>query len=296
MFILTLLITIITVAILAQEDLRLSHFQLPSSDLASSMEASSASMSAGFKFDVPKEKLMYYHMHVVAAFSIAFGTIQPFLTHKKEAALAHCSNFFHCGASYSLGMLDFLLKNDIPSDVADRVSKHMITCSEQAIMLVKALIMGDFDIVEIIISMGVPDSSDDADVKAFCNKVKGLGRSVKNFDPNRWNAILPEVVIRILIEKFKISHMRDMLVSALPNSLFVEAAPYDKIWGIGMAADHANINDFKLWEGYNMLGYGITTVFLHATHPAFSSMTEEELVAFFCNIFNTVDAAIATAV
>lgn len=61
----------------------------------------------------------------------------------------------------------------------------------------------------------------------------------------------------------KISHDEKNLADYLKNSgqkIFVEASPYDKIWGIGMDASHPDACTPAKWKGLNLLGKSITTV------------------------------------
>lgn len=44
------------------------------------------------------------------------------------------------------------------------------------------------------------------------------------------------------------------------DKIIVEASPYDKIWGIGMAADDPDIEDQSKWKGTNWLGQAIMDV------------------------------------
>ncbi|MNC46884.1 hypothetical protein D3C75_959170 [compost metagenome] len=44
------------------------------------------------------------------------------------------------------------------------------------------------------------------------------------------------------------------------HRIFVEASPLDRIWGIGMAKDHPNIENPMKWQGKNLLGFALTEV------------------------------------
>lgn len=258
------------------------------------MQVNSVPRRSSFTFAVPRQLMQFYHECLVLAFGITFNSVTPFLTHKKDEPNSCCSSFFYCG-EYPVGMFSFLMSIGASDDLAQRVSQHVITCSEQAIMLVKAIAMSDYDVVEAVLSMGCPSSSDDAVVKDFCTKIKKLGRSVKNFNQELWNTILPKVVIQVLIEKFRPPHMRELLASLGTNTLFVEAASYDAIWGAGISADNPDIGNFHLWPGFNMLGYGITLMSQRLTNPIFSSMTDETLEAVFDTIFMGLNSKLAYA-
>ena len=44
------------------------------------------------------------------------------------------------------------------------------------------------------------------------------------------------------------------------DRIFVEASPYDKIWGVGLYETDDRILDEKNWLGENLLGKAITEV------------------------------------
>ena len=42
--------------------------------------------------------------------------------------------------------------------------------------------------------------------------------------------------------------------------VLVEASPVDKIWGIGLAANHEHVQNPLLWDGLNLLGFALMDV------------------------------------
>lgn len=44
------------------------------------------------------------------------------------------------------------------------------------------------------------------------------------------------------------------------GTTLVEASPYDRIWGIGLAASNPKALDRKMWRGTNWLGQALTEV------------------------------------
>lgn len=68
-------------------------------------------------------------------------------------------------------------------------------------------------------------------------KIKELGRQVRNFDEDVWSFFRSKIVHEG--NKAKFTQSND-LINALRDTLgttLVEAAPNDKIWGIGLTAD-----------------------------------------------------------
>jgi len=40
----------------------------------------------------------------------------------------------------------------------------------------------------------------------------------------------------------------------MDTRIFVEASPYDKIWGVGLSPDDDRVLDINKWNGQNLLG------------------------------------------
>ncbi len=118
------------------------------------------------------------------------------------------------------------------------------TCAEQAMMCEKAITFNDLEIAKDILRSRLP------------NEQKALGGKVKNFDPAIWDEIKYEKVKEILRAKFTQNrHLLDLLIRN-KGLEFVEASPYDRIWGIGYDEQSAlgNIDDW----GENLLGKILT--------------------------------------
>jgi ribA/ribD-fused uncharacterized protein len=41
------------------------------------------------------------------------------------------------------------------------------------------------------------------------------------------------------------------------DRVLVEASPVDAIWGIGLSADHPDIESPEIWPGQNLLGFAL---------------------------------------
>jgi ribA/ribD-fused uncharacterized protein len=89
---------------------------------------------------------------------------------------------------------------------------------------------------------------------------KQLGRKVKNFDAEQWDAVNYDCVRAINISKFS-QHdaLKNWMLSLPDQTVFVEASPFDEIWGIKRANDGKyNLNDPRNWMGLNKLGFALT--------------------------------------
>lgn len=122
--------------------------------------------------------------------------------------------------------------------------------SEQYFMWRKAIFFGDEDTAKKILESTNPRIA------------KQLGREVVNFDEDDWDAVKYEIMYAA--NEFKYSSNKDYLDKMLSpeynGKTFVEASPYDKIWGIGMHMSDEGIDDETNWKGQNLLGKIITEI------------------------------------
>lgn len=116
--------------------------------------------------------------------------------------------------------------------------------SEQYFMYKKALYFNDEESASKILSEKNP---------SICKK---YGRKVKNFDTEIWNEVSTEVMEDALMMKFSQNKeiLKEFLSSKYDNKDFVEASPYDAIWGIKMDMNDPNVDDERNWKGENRLG------------------------------------------
>jgi len=87
---------------------------------------------------------------------------------------------------------------------------------------------------------------------------KALGRRVRGFDGDRWDAAAREIVF--VGNRAKFTTHRDLLTLLLETegTTLVEASPLDRIWGIGLAEDNPDALDRSKWQGTNWLGEVLT--------------------------------------
>jgi ribA/ribD-fused uncharacterized protein len=92
------------------------------------------------------------------------------------------------------------------------------------------------------------------------DQMKQLGRAVKGFDPDVWDRYKFDIVVNGNMLKFGQNfELRDYLL-ATGDAVIVEASPYDKVWGNGLAEDHSEARDPTKWKGENLLGFALMKV------------------------------------
>ncbi|MGY6651201.1 NADAR family protein [Amycolatopsis sp. TRM77291] len=88
-------------------------------------------------------------------------------------------------------------------------------------------------------------------------QAKELGREVRGFEQSRWEDARSAIVLEGTIAKFgQHPELRDFLLGTR-NRVLVEASPLDAIWGIGLAADHTDVENAERWRGLNLLGFAL---------------------------------------
>jgi ribA/ribD-fused uncharacterized protein len=130
--------------------------------------------------------------------------------------------------------------------------------AEQWMMYHKAILFNDLPIAKEILETSIPKEQ------------KALGRAVKGFDPEVWNANRERIVEEGSYFKFKYGAdegelgddetgltLRDRLLATGEREI-VEASPMDKIWGIGFGWKNAEKRRAR-W-GLNLLGKALMKV------------------------------------
>lgn len=87
-------------------------------------------------------------------------------------------------------------------------------------------------------------------------QAKLLGREVKNFNNDLWEEYRERIVINGLFAKMLANEdIKDLALDYhLSGRRFVEASPYDAIWGIKMGENDPDVEDVTKWKGQNLLG------------------------------------------
>jgi len=116
------------------------------------------------------------------------------------------------------------------------------TGAEQFMMAAKAKVFNDEESYNAIMMANTPAEQ------------KLLGKRVKGFDKDTWDAIARDYVTLGNVNKFEQNPDFYRFLEDHKDKYFVEASPYDKIWGIGLAEYSPLIHDESTWKGLNWLG------------------------------------------
>lgn len=151
---------------------------------------------------------------------------------------------YYCDENYIFfwsGCFSNWFKCNFNMEIDHRIYKF--NCSEQALMLYKALFFNDQNIAVQIMHSNSPKEQ------------KRLGRLVANYDDNKWADVRENIMINILIDKFTQNENLYTILKSTKNKIIVEASPIDTIWGIGMhVTQYPSICDKAKWKGENLLG------------------------------------------
>lgn len=86
---------------------------------------------------------------------------------------------------------------------------------------------------------------------------KSIGREIINFSESVWLENRFDIVVAGNIAKFSYyPELRAYLINT-GDRVLVEASPVDTIWGIGLAADHEDVENPNKWRGLNLLGFAL---------------------------------------
>lgn len=137
--------------------------------------------------------------------------------------------------------------------------------SEHLFMYIKAVHFKDWDTAYKIVNAKTP------------KEAKDLGRLVANFDEAEWEKVRMNAMFTAI--KYRSDYdkpFKDRVLKPEWEKLeFVEASPYDKIWGIGLGEEQYDANYKSRWPGLNLLGQCITELRRYLKFLDFVSTWEE---------------------
>ncbi|MCX5746926.1 MAG: NADAR family protein [Proteobacteria bacterium] len=128
------------------------------------------------------------------------------------------------------------------------VDGPVFTCAEQYMMYGKAMLFGDHAVAAKVLAAAHP------------REHKALGRAVAPYDEHAWRVHRERIVMDGNRAKFTQDAALRAALIATAGTLLVEASPYDKIWGIGLAATDPRALDPAQWRGQNLLGKVLTSL------------------------------------
>ncbi|MGI0118210.1 NADAR family protein [Zooshikella sp. RANM57] len=94
-------------------------------------------------------------------------------------------------------------------------------------------------------------------------EAKRLGRKIVGFDEKVWRDNRFDIVTNGNLAKFSQNPELQHYLLSTQARVLVEASPVDRIWGIGLAADHPDATDPTQWQGDNLLGFALMAVRQH---------------------------------
>lgn len=126
---------------------------------------------------------------------------------------------------------------------------YVYNCTEQWMMVAKAAMMSDEEIMSKIMATNNPSNQ------------RTLGRRIKNFNAALWDKHKEKAVYLGNLFKFKQNpELKEFLLSFPRHTIFAEAAPWDSVWGIGLSPTDSDSLDQSKWKGQNLLGKAIQRV------------------------------------
>lgn len=117
--------------------------------------------------------------------------------------------------------------------------------AEHYMMAEKARVFGDEETRAEILDAQTPAAA------------KALGRKVRGFTDEVWVAHRSAIVVAGSVAKFEQNEALAGVLLATGDAVLVEAAPRDRIWGVGMGASNADARDPMRWRGQNLLGFAL---------------------------------------
>jgi ribA/ribD-fused uncharacterized protein len=120
--------------------------------------------------------------------------------------------------------------------------------AEHFMMAEKATLFGDLTTRGAVLGTSDPGTA------------KSLGRQVRGFEEGAWTEHRFDIVLRANEAKFAQHPELGRYLQRTGERILVEASPFDRVWGVGLARDDARILDPNQWLGLNLLGFALMRV------------------------------------
>lgn len=126
--------------------------------------------------------------------------------------------------------------------------------AEHAIMHLKACLMGDLEVADQIMATNPKTPL----------AAKRLGRKVckskhsPDWDEAKWKLYVGSIAKAVVAAKFQQDYALATKLKATGSRILAEAAPRDRIWGIGLSEKTAMTG--AAWKGHNLLGKTLMVV------------------------------------
>lgn len=156
-------------------------------------------------------------------------------------------NFFWGHTPKVEGVVDkSCLSNWYPASF--KVGKTTYNCVEQYMMAQKAKLFKDDEHYNNIMQSTDP------------KKIKWYGRMVRGFEYQTWEDHKVKIVMEGCKAKFDQNPELKEYLMSVKTGVFVEASPYDRIWGIGLKETDDRAKTPAEWCGENLLGFILTEI------------------------------------
>ncbi|VUC31107.1 unnamed protein product [Clonostachys rosea] len=192
---------------------------------------------------MPSQKKPITHGHGSGTANDTLSTA-PLFFHHEDRKYGEFSQWYRSSFVVSKLQISALVGQPVssfssPGDYTDDIP---FVTAEQFMMYCKAACFRDRSIAEQILHTEDPRGQ------------KSLGRLVADFDPVKWDAVKSSVVAAASLAKFGQNEDLRALLLGTGRRELIEAAPNDRIWGIGFSEkDARNMRSRREW-GENLLG------------------------------------------
>ena len=122
---------------------------------------------------------------------------------------------------------------------AFKFEQMSFNCAEQFMMFSKTVFFQDYETAKAVMRSDSPKEQ------------KALGRKTANFNVDKWANVAKDIVYVGSYCKYTQDDKLNEILIGTKGTTLVEASPYDKIWGIGLAESDARAQQRSTWQGKN---------------------------------------------